>query len=286
MPASRTSGKTLVLTCVDKFTGFLTHYPLETGTTDGIVDALSKQFLTFGPPKHMETDAGSNSKSQKLLGFCQFWGVTVRHAVGGHHEGIGKVERRHRDIKRRLRAMSDKYGTNWENHLPSIVFSLNNEVSSTYGYSPHFLFFMRHMSSPLSDLVSRPVSLSSDDFVQERMRTVAQTLKQAHDAYATSQMTQKKQYDRKHHVRLVDLRPGDQIRVRNVHFRPGFSRKMHDPWSSIFTVVDTVGRRHVDYLAGRTWRVPPVGCPNFSACCFSVTAGPIALKFCMRLGSH
>ena len=32
-----------------------------------------------------------------------------------------------------------------------------------------------------------------------------------------------------------------------------------------------------------TWRVPPVGCPKFSACCFSVTAGPIALKFCMRL---
>ena len=104
MPASRISGKTLVLTCIDKFTGFLTHYPLETGTTDGIVGALSKQFLTFGPPKHMETDAGSNFKSQKLLGFCQFWDVTVRHAVGGHHEGIGKVERRHRDIKRRLRA--------------------------------------------------------------------------------------------------------------------------------------------------------------------------------------
>ena len=29
-----------------------------------------------------------------------------------------------------------------------------------------------------------------------------------------------------------------------------------------------------------------VGCPKFPACCFSVTAGPIALKFCMRLGSH
>ena len=35
-----------------------------------------------------------------------------------------------------------------------------------------------------------------------------------------------------------------------------------------------------------TWRVAPVGCPKFAACCFSVTAGPIALKFCMRLGSH
>ena len=252
MPASRTSGKTLVLTCVDKFTGFLTHYPLETGTTDGIVDALSKQFLVFGPPKCIETDAGSNFKSQKLLEFCQFWDVILRHAVGGHHEGIGKVERRHRDIKRRLRAMSDRFGTDWENHLPSIIFSLNNEVSSTHGYSPYFLFFMRHMSSPLSDLVSRPVSLYSDDFVHEKMRTVADTLKQAHAAFEGSQMTQKKQYDQKNHTKLLHLKPGDEIRVKNVHIRPGVSRKMLDPWSSVYVVVQMVGRRHVDYLDPRT----------------------------------
>ena len=35
-----------------------------------------------------------------------------------------------------------------------------------------------------------------------------------------------------------------------------------------------------------TWRVPPGGCHQFSACCFSVTAGPIVLKFCIHLGPH
>ena len=33
-----------------------------------------------------------------------------------------------------------------------------------------------------------------------------------------------------------------------------------------------------------TWRVLPGGCHKCSACCFSVTAGPIALKFGMQLG--
>ena len=32
-----------------------------------------------------------------------------------------------------------------------------------------------------------------------------------------------------------------------------------------------------------TWRVPPVECHKFPSC-FSVTAGPTVLKFCMRLG--
>ena len=37
MPASRTSGRTLVLTCIDKFTGFLTFYPLQSGSADDVV---------------------------------------------------------------------------------------------------------------------------------------------------------------------------------------------------------------------------------------------------------
>ena len=110
-----------------------------TGTTDGIVDALAKQFLTFGPPKYLETDAGSNFKSKKLFDFCQFWGVGVRHAVGGHHEGIGKVERRHRDIKRRLRAMSDRFGTDWEIHLPSSVLIEQRSFFYTWLFSSLFI---------------------------------------------------------------------------------------------------------------------------------------------------
>ena len=35
-----------------------------------------------------------------------------------------------------------------------------------------------------------------------------------------------------------------------------------------------------------TWRVLLGGCHKCSACCFSVTAGPIALKFGMQLGTH
>ena len=35
-----------------------------------------------------------------------------------------------------------------------------------------------------------------------------------------------------------------------------------------------------------TWRVLPGGCHKCSACCFSVTTGPIALKFGMQLGTH
>ena len=252
MPSSRTTGNTLVLTCVDKFTGFLTHYPLQSGTADYLVDALTTQFLRYGPPQHIETDAGANFKSQKVSELCKFWGITIRHSVGHHHEGIGKVERRHRDIKRRLRTLTDSYGVDWEDHLLAVIFSLNNEVCDSHGYSPHFLFFMRHVNSPIARLISQPVSRYSDDFVHEKLRLVSDTLKRAHDTLRSKQIAQKRAYDLRHRAREPSIKPGDQVRIRTVGGPSGVSRKLVPPWSPIHTMVRWLSRRHVECLNPHT----------------------------------
>ena len=256
MPASRTSGRTLVLTCIDKFTGFLTFYPLQSGSADDIVQALSSQFFVFGPPRRLECDAGSNVRSQSVQRLCRFWGVELRSAVGGHHEAIGKVERRHRDIKRRLRALSDNFGVDWESHLPGVVFSLNHEMSDSHGYSPYFLFFLRHVNSPMDRLVSQPTSPYSSSFVEEKLRLLSGTLKQARANLLSSQRQQKIRHDLKHGAKEPTIQPGDQIRIRNQNYRPGVSRKMVEPWSPIFVMVRWVSRRHLEYMdpvTGRIW---------------------------------
>ena len=50
--------------------------------------------------------------------------LLTRASVGYHHEAVGKVERRHLDMKRRLRAVSDAHGADWEQRLQGVVFSL------------------------------------------------------------------------------------------------------------------------------------------------------------------
>lgn len=252
MPRSRLSGKTLVMTCIDKFTGYLTHYPLQTGTADGIADALSTHFLTFGPPQRLETDAGANFKSQKVQELCKFWGISIRNAVGAHHEAIGKVERRHHDIKRRLRTLTENYGADWENHLLPVIFSLNNETSESHGYSPYFLYFMRHMNSPISQLTSRPVPRYSYDFVHEKLRLLADTLKKAHGRLRLTQADMKHSYDLRHRVREPSIRPGDRVRLRSFDGPPGVSRKMASPWSEAYVVLNRLSRRHVELLDPRT----------------------------------
>lgn len=175
--------------------------------------------------------------------------------MGFHHEAIGKIERRHRDIKRRLRALTGDYGADWESHLPAIVFSLNNEVCSSHGFTPHFLYFMRHTNTPVSHLTAKPLPKYSDDFVHEKMRLLASTMRTAHERLRETQAGMKRAYDLRHRAREPAIRPGDQVRLRNFESQTGVSKKMMAPWSPVYIVVKRLSRRHVECLDTRTGKV-------------------------------
>ena len=174
MPRSIASSKCQLLTCVDKFSGFVSAYPLESGSADCVADKLAQHFMTFGPPESAESDSGSNLlKNSKVKELCAFFGVKTRVSVGYCHQAVGKIERRHLDIKRRLRALSGSYGRDWEQLLPGILFSMNNEPCRTLGFSPFFLYFLRYPYSSVSELASRPVRKYSDDYVSEKLRVLS-----------------------------------------------------------------------------------------------------------------
>ena len=248
MPRGQVYGRSFVLTCVDKFSGYLSYYVLESGTSDHIVEALNKHFLTFGPPECIESDAGSNLvKNSHVQTLCDHFGVRTRASVGYHHEAVGKVERRHLDMKRRLRAVSDAHGADWEQRLQGVVFSLNNEVCGTLGYSPFFLYFLRHPHSSLSRLAKAPKNQYSDNFVHEHLRLLSSTLQRAQARQAEESKRYKRQYDRRYRVRECIYKSGDRLWVKNFQARS----KMDDPWCGPYVVVSIVGRRHVDYMDNR-----------------------------------
>ena len=233
------SGRTSVLTCIDKFSGYLSYYVLDSGSSDCVVEALARHFLTFGPPECVESDAGANLlKSSQVLELCNHFGVATRVSVGYHHEAIGVLERRHLDVKRRLRAVSESHGADWEQRLQGVVFSMNIEVCDTHGYSPFFLYFLRHPNSSLSRLATPPGNRYSYDYVHEKLRLLSATLREA------QMQRSKEQYDRRHRVKNFCYQSGDKLFIRNFNIRS----KMDEPWRGPFVVVASVGRRHVDYM--------------------------------------
>ena len=112
---------------------------------------------------------GLTLKNPHVAALCEYFGVRTLASVGFHHEAVVKIERKHLDIKRRLKTISDSFGTDWEQRLPGIVFSLNNETSSTTGFSPFFVYFLRHPHRSVADLSRAPTSQYSDDYVPENV---------------------------------------------------------------------------------------------------------------------
>ena len=245
MPRSAVTGRSLVLTCVDKFSGFLWCYPLESGSANHVAEQLSGHFLLFGPPELLESDAGSNiGKNPHVSDLCDYFGVKTRVSVGYHHEAVGKIERKHLDIKRRLRAISDSHGADWEQRLSGITFSLNNEITSTTGLSPFFVFFLRYPHCSMADLSRAPRNQYSHDYVPEKLRLLSAVFRQAQEQRLRSAESYKRQYDRRHGAREVTLQPGERVWLRNF----GARAKMDHPWVGPYTVVSVHGRRHVDLI--------------------------------------
>ena len=124
------------------------------------------------------------------------------------------------------------------------MFSLNNEVCSTHGFSPFFLYFLRYPHSSLSKLSKQPVSKYSDAYVSERLRLLSGVLRRAREQQARAQANYKYQHDRRHRSRDVRIVPGDQIWLKNF----GARSKFDDPWVGPLVVVSREGRRHLSYM--------------------------------------
>ena len=175
--------------------------------------------MTFGPPECAESDSGSNLlKNSRVRELCTFFGVRTRVSVGYCHQAVGKVERRHLDIKRRLRALSSSYGTDWELLLPGILVVTNNEPCRTHGFSPFFLCFLRYPHSSLTDLVKRPVRRYSDDFVSERLRKLSEVFQRARERQSERMAEYKRYHDRRHRAREEEYRPGDRVWCKSSFF--------------------------------------------------------------------
>ena len=62
----------------------------------------------------------------------------------------------------------------------------------------------------------------------------------------------KRSYDLRHRVRELPIQPGDRVRLRSLDSPSGVSRKMLNPWSEDYVVLNKLSRRHVELLDPRT----------------------------------
>ena len=148
LPRTKT-GNQYMLTVMCVSTRFPEAIPLRKITAPAITRALTKFFATFGLPRVVQSDQGSNFLSKTFKQALQTLGVS--HAVSSayHHGSQGALEHWHQTLKSMLKKYCFDTGHGWDEGVPFVLFAIRDAKQESLGFSPAELVFGHKMRGPL-----------------------------------------------------------------------------------------------------------------------------------------
>lgn len=199
-----------ILTLMCAATRFPEAVPLRSLRANIVVKEVIKFCSTFGLPKVIQTDQGSNFTSKLFAQVLKELGVFHQMSSTYHPESQGALERFHQTLKSMLHAYCVSTGKDWVEGLPLLLFAIRESVQESIGFSSSELVFghtVRGLLKLLQEqLISRtPLTTNLLDYVsnfRERLHSACDIAK-AHLLHTQSKMKSVKH----------NFQPGDQVLV-------------------------------------------------------------------------
>ncbi|XP_076859481.1 uncharacterized protein LOC143512733 [Brachyhypopomus gauderio] len=217
LPKTR-SGNSYLLTLMCATTRFPEAIPLRSLKSKVIVKALIKFCTTFGIPKCIQSDQGSNFMSKLFEQVVKELDIEHKVSSAYHPESQGALERFHQTFKTMLRTFCHDCDKDWDEGVPLLLFAIRDTVQDSTGYSPNTLLFGRTVRGPLRLLYERwlgaPQSTSTQpvcDFVETLRKRLSTVREIASRNLKSVQADMKIRYDQK----AVDrsFKVGDRVLV-------------------------------------------------------------------------
>ncbi|XP_057704204.1 retrovirus-related Pol polyprotein from transposon 412 isoform X2 [Corythoichthys intestinalis] len=217
-PLPRTkSGNIYILTIMCASTRFPEAIPLRSLKTRAIVKALVKFFSTFGLPKSIQSDQGSNFMSKVFAQVMSELNIKHHASSAYHPESQGALERFHQTLKSMLCKFCTESNREWDEGLPLLLFAIRETPQESLGFSPADLVFGHTVRGPLRLLREKWLSDNSNpeqnmlDYVSSFRERLHHACDLARNSMKVAQSNMKIRYDKKAVVRT--FQPGDQVLV-------------------------------------------------------------------------
>lgn len=132
--------------------------PLRTLQAKAVVKALVKFFSTFGLPKCIQLDQGSNFRSTVFSQVMRE--LSVKHRISSvyHPESQGALERFHETFKSMLRKYCVESNREWDEGLPLLLFAFCETTQESLGFNLAELVFGHTVRCPLRLLRERSLA--------------------------------------------------------------------------------------------------------------------------------
>ncbi len=185
------SGNSYLLTLMCVSTRFPEAIPLRSLKAYAIVKAIVKFCTTFGRPKCIQSDQGTNFMSRVFATVMKQ--LNIKHQVSSayHPQSQGAIERFHQTLKSMLCTFCVEHEEEWDEHIPLLLFAVRNTTQTSLGFSPSELVFVRGPLKMLQEQIlpsSCPSSTTNVlDYVsafRERLHTVWKLAKHSLSLFA------------------------------------------------------------------------------------------------------
>jgi transposase InsO family protein len=173
-PLPRTvGGYRFLFVAIDKFTKWPEATPVVSITQGAVVAFLKLIVCRFGVPSHIITDNGTQFTSRLFQEYCKGIGTQLCFASVAHPRSNDQVERENAEILRGLKTRTydclKKYGANWVNELPSVLWGNRTTPSQATRETPFFLVYEAKACLPPEILMGSPWVQSFDESMQEQL---------------------------------------------------------------------------------------------------------------------
>ena len=242
LPKSK-SGNQFLLTLMCSATRFPEAIPLRKITAPVVTKALLKFFTTFGLPRVIQTDQGTNFQSKVFKQTLQSLGIDHIVSSPYHPQSQGALERWHQTLKAMMRRYCFETEKDWDDGLSFLLFAAREAKQESLGFSPAELVFGHSVRGPLKVLKERFLSARASpqtnvlDFVTQCRERLHHACSLAKEILSSSQGNMKRHYDRKAVERT--FQPGDRVLVLLPSPSPALTAKFSGPYVVKKKVSDT-----------------------------------------------
>lgn len=105
-------------------------------------------------PEYLVSDRGTNLLSSLMQEVYEIGGIHKLSTTAYHPQTDGLVENFNRTLRAMVAKYTVKYGTDWDKHLPHLLFAYWTNPHESTGESPFFLLYGRDACIPCESVLS------------------------------------------------------------------------------------------------------------------------------------
>jgi hypothetical protein len=183
-------GKSYFMAVIDLCTRFVWLFALpdKMGTT--VAEALRSLLLTFGIPRVIQSDCGSEIVNLNVKEVMNLAGTEHRPVTAYDPQANGAAERVIRSVKQSLNAQIKGDTSAWPRFLPFVQYCYNTSAHRRHGSTPFSLFFARSHSPFRGESTNTPLPPLKHEQLLARHRFMTEVVFPANETW-TSAYTKK-----------------------------------------------------------------------------------------------